>query len=161
MVTRGSPFSMSKLIFRFVSGVTLMERNPCELPFPIYALSHCLKKRSSTLRFVLTKWSRNQEWTTTVFLFVSVFGQSRKKVCGKGLKTGSMSWGICAGQDPLFKPCRALACLRHTAQEHEAVSRAGSLFRSMLYAFHEGNLTTTSADFGFTLHLIWCNCRLP
>lgn len=76
MVTRGSPFSVSKPIFRFVSGVTLMEHNPQEFPFPIYALCHCLRKRTATLK----------EWPTTVFLFVSIFGQSREKVCGRGAK---------------------------------------------------------------------------
>lgn len=37
-----------------------------------------------------------------------------------------------------------------TAQEYEAVSQAGSLFRSTLYAFHGGSLTTMSAEIGFT-----------
>lgn len=78
----------------------------------------------------------------------------------EGLKAGSVSCWICAGQDTLFKPCRALACLRHSAQEHEAVSQAESLFRYMLYAFHEGSIFTTTADIGFTLHSIWWNSRL-
>lgn len=51
-----------------------------------------------------------------------------RKYAAEELKAGSVSCWICAGQDTLFKPCRALACLRHAAQEHEAVSQAGSLF---------------------------------
>ena len=84
-----------------------------------------------------------------------------RKCAAEGLKAGSVSCGTCAGQDPLFKPCRAPAHLRHIAEEHKAVSQAGSLFRSMLHAFHGGNLTITSEDIGFTLRLIWSNCRLP
>lgn len=146
MVTRGSPFSISKLIFRFVSRFTPMEHNPHELPFRTYAACQCPNKRSSTLCFVLAKWSpcRKQEWTATAFLFVLVLGSLETKCVAQTLKAETMSCGTHAAQDLLFKPCRAPTCLRQTAQEHETVSQAGRLFGSMLYVFHGGNLTTTS-----------------
>lgn len=156
MVTRRGPFSVSTLILRFVLGVTLMERNPRELPFPISALSHCLTKRSSTLCSVPTKWSpcRNPECLP---ICLSIWAVER--VCSRRAQE-STSCGTGAGQDPLFKLFNWRAS-KHTAQEREAVSQAGSLFRSLLYAFRGGNLTTTGAETGFTWHLIWCNRRLP
>lgn len=159
MVTKSHPFSVSTLIIWFVSGITLMERNPRELPFPISALSHCLKKRSSTLCSVLTKWSpcRNQEWTTTVFLYVSVFGQLRE-CAAEGFKKAHLVGRVLA---------KTLCSNRSTGVPQNTQHRSMKLWVRLeaslgLCCMHFVEATLPPpVQTGFTWHLIWCNRRLP
>lgn len=103
----------------------------------------------------LTAWRKGHpcyvylKKTTTLFIFVSVSGQGTK---GRKCSLLDLCWPRC--------PVQIMQSSGMQDRSMKLWVRLEACLGYMLYAFHEGSVFTTTADIGFTSHLIWWNCKL-
>lgn len=158
MVTRGSPSSVSKVIFRFVSDWCSPIHMGCHYLSMPYLTAYRKGHLPCTLHWQNEDLVEVKKRLLPSFFFPPYLGRERKCATGE-LKVVTTACEVCNGQDPLFKPCTSLSYLRHTEQKHKTAGQSGSLFTSHAIGIHRGNLkipvqTMVSQNF------IWWNCRL-